>query len=79
MDNGVIDCTPTWEGLLPFLAEVFKPCDPKDELRRMARIADEHVALFKDGKLTQLIHELMEFTPEDERESFEKRLKEVGL
>ena len=74
-----IDMTPTWEGILPVLVQHFNCSDPKDELRKMSQLADKYVLEHKNGKLSQIIHDLMEFTPEDERESFEKRLEELGL
>ncbi len=49
-EKETIDITPTWEGLLPALLMVLERGDAKGreealaELRRMARIADLHVA-----------------------------------
>jgi len=47
------DCTPSWEGILPMMyAAILNPDAPEDvrdniynELRRMARLADEQVLL----------------------------------
>ena len=47
------DCTPSWEGILPVMYEaILNPDAPEDikdniynELRRMARLADEQVLL----------------------------------
>ena len=73
------DCTPTWEGLLPLLASVFNPSDPKDELRRMSKLADLYVLEHKDGKLSQIIAEMLDYVNEEDRSEFNRRLEEVGL
>ena len=55
-----IDCTPTWEALLPTLLEVIEYSSNyeskaaiKRELTRMAKIADKYVQAIKDGKITE--------------------------
>lgn len=52
-----IDMTPSWEGLLPFFLETLdnpKKADlhaqTREELRRMARLADAYAAHIKDAK-----------------------------
>lgn len=51
-----IDLTPTWEGIVIQLAEVYSNADTlksrrfaEDELLRMARLADSYVKLRKDS------------------------------
>lgn len=44
----VEDCTPTWEGILPLLLEMFERSpDAREELNRMARAADSYKKLLK--------------------------------
>jgi hypothetical protein len=50
-----IDMTPTWEGILPALIAVIENgttgearANALNELRRMAQLADKHVAAEKD-------------------------------
>ena len=74
-----IDMTPTWEGILPVLVQHFNHSDPKDELRKMSQLADKYVLEHKDGKLSQIIHELLDFVNEEDRAEFNQRLEEVGL
>lgn len=51
-----IDLTPTWESLLPAYLTAYRHATPEVraavevELRRMARIADAHVAFKKESK-----------------------------
>lgn len=51
-----IDCTPTWEGILPIILNVLEDGsekvkdDMKKELKRMAQIADKYVELQKQNK-----------------------------
>jgi hypothetical protein len=46
-----IDMTPTWESLLPALVDLYpKNKDARDELHRMARIADAYVREMKKQK-----------------------------
>ena len=50
MEKQTIDLTPSWEGLVLVMAEVWvnsRSQGAKVELMRMARIADEYVALRK--------------------------------
>lgn len=48
-----IDCTPTWEGILPLLIEGLKNKNRQvyensmEELKRMARLADKHNSALK--------------------------------
>ena len=50
-----IDCTPTWEAVLPMLLLVLKDGTTegqkiaKEELRRMARAADQAVSMQKEA------------------------------
>jgi len=50
-----IDCTPTWEGILPILVTGLLDGNDtakqiaKEELRRMAQLADAYVALVGRG------------------------------
>lgn len=54
-----IDMTPTWEGILPFLLTVISSGGmqaqhaAKQELRRMAQIADMYVASQKNNPTTE--------------------------
>jgi len=51
--NITIDLAPSWEGVVLVLAEIWvnqRSQDAKIELTRMARIADEYVALKKGEK-----------------------------
>jgi hypothetical protein len=53
MEQYTIDLTPSWEGIVLVLAEIWvnsRSQDAKIELVRMARIADEYVALRKEKK-----------------------------
>jgi hypothetical protein len=48
---GVIDCTPTWRGILPVLlllitdANAKGQAEAREELQRMADLADRYVAI----------------------------------
>jgi hypothetical protein len=57
MQNGIktMDCTPTWEALLPAIISLIESGGPnakqvaKEELQKMARTADEYVKSLKGG------------------------------
>lgn len=51
-----IDVTPTWEGILPLILEILRngtdeaQDNAREELQRMARVADQYIALKKDSQ-----------------------------
>lgn len=56
MTQETIDCTPTWEGILPLLIHGIESGSPTaraavmEELTRMAKLADRYVAQTKPAE-----------------------------